>query len=72
MTKATAATPTAQVASPEPLAVDSATAAKMIGISQRTLADLPDVPRMRVGRRVVFPVHALKEWINQRTTAGGT
>jgi excisionase family DNA binding protein len=59
--------------SPEPLAVCSREAAKMLTISERTLWSLTKaraVPHVRLGRRTVYPVAELKAWLSARVAAG--
>jgi len=56
-------TPEKQV---EPLAVDSRTAAKMLGISERTLFKLTKegrIYRKKVGWRSLYPVSSLKAFL---------
>ena len=63
-------------AEPEPLAADPpvfalrrAEAARALGISPRTLWSLTasgEVPHVRIGKSVVYPVVALQEWLAER------
>ncbi len=56
-----------------PIAVDAVAAAKMLGISHRTLIDLAirgDVPTARIGRRRLFPIDELRRWLSERAKAG--
>lgn len=48
----------------EPILVGSAEAARLLGVSERTLTDASwsDVPRIRRGGRVLFSVAALRAW----------
>lgn len=51
------------------LTVSAKEAAVMLGISPRTLWGLTNasqVPHVKVGRRVLYPVEALEEWVRQR------
>lgn len=55
------------------LAVDLKTAAKILCVSERTLwawARRGAVPSVRIGRRRVFPVRALEEWLRSKTRGG--
>ena len=46
------------------LALGIAEAARALGISERHLrAHLSEIPHVRIGGRVVFPVEALKSWL---------
>lgn len=57
------------------LTLSAKEAAKAIGISPRllwTLTDKGDVPHVRIGRRIVYPVAAIKEWMNAQTKGGRT
>lgn len=53
--------------SPEPLAVRPKDAARMLGIGQRMLWQLSqprgDIPTIRVGTAVLYPVEGLKRWL---------
>ncbi|MBX3353968.1 MAG: helix-turn-helix domain-containing protein [Phycisphaeraceae bacterium] len=43
----------------------------MLGISERllwTLTNAGEVPHIRLGARVLYPVKALNEWIEERTS----
>ena len=48
------------------LALSSLEAAEALGISVRTLYLLPDIPRVHLGRRVLYPVKELEAWLTQR------
>lgn len=53
----------------EALAVDARGAAKLLGIGARTVADLAargELPFVRIGRRVVYPTHLLRKWLDLR------
>ena len=59
---------------PRPLAVDSKTAAALLGISPRKLWSLTnagDIPSFRVGRAVRYRLSALESWMIQREKKGG-
>lgn len=54
----------------EPLAVSLAQAAEALGISRAyayRLADAGDIPTVRLGRRRVVPVHALRALVGAPT-----
>jgi hypothetical protein len=57
---------------PEPLALDQAAAAKLTGLSAKTLARLADagepVGRVKIGRRVIYHRASLAAWLAARTT----
>lgn len=60
---------------PEPLAVGEADAARMLGISTRTLFSLrqtSDIPHCLVGARVLYPVAELRQWLAARVVREGT
>lgn len=53
----------------EPLALRAPEAARMIGISTRslwTLTNRGDVPHVRFGRTVVYPIEQLRDWLSER------
>jgi excisionase family DNA binding protein len=55
---------------PAPLALRSKEAAKVLGISARllwTYTKCNDVPHMRIGRRILYPLAALHAWLEART-----
>lgn len=58
-----------------PLVVDLATAAKLVGVSDRHLRKFLDViPHIRIGNRLLFRVDALRDWLASREaveTIGG-
>ena len=61
-------TPTNKDATPH-LALRPREAAQALGISPRflwTLTNQGDVPHLRLGRTVVYPVDALRKWLDQR------
>ena len=46
--------------------------ASALGISERTLrANLPGLPTVRIGTRVLIPVRALEQWILERIELKG-
>lgn len=50
-----------------PLVVDLATAAKLVGVSDRHLRKfLHELPHVRIGGRLVFRVARLNEWLAAR------
>lgn len=55
-----------------PVAVDEKEAARLIGISERTLADLrrdnggKAPPHKMIGNRIVYGVETLKKWVNEQ------
>ena len=52
------------------LALSIAEAAQAIGVAEGTLRSvLPAIPHFRVGRRVVIPVEALKNWLMRQAEA---
>jgi excisionase family DNA binding protein len=54
----------------EPLALGAVEAARMLGIGTRTLWTLTksgEIPHARVGRRVLYPLHDLRQWLAART-----
>ncbi len=58
---------------PPTLAVRATAAAEMLGISERLLATKTkqgDIPHVRVGRAVVYPVEALRNWLAQNSNTG--
>ena len=53
---------------PPRLALRPNEAARALGVSERTLRQmLPELPHVRLGRRVVIPVDLLREWLNSRS-----
>ncbi len=64
--------PVATVQGPEPLLVDVNVAAKMLGLSVRTVwtyVRSGRIPVVRFGKRVKFSVDALRAWIAAETAA---
>ena len=44
-------------------------AAEELGVSERTVAGLVarrEIPTARIGRRVLIPMHLLREWLERR------
>lgn len=59
----------------EPLALRQEAAARLLGISARTLFALTksgEVPHVRLNGVVLYPLPALREWLARRTTGGTT
>lgn len=57
----------------EPLALRPREAAKMLGIGERLLwskTNAGEIPHMRIGRRVVYPVHLLVGWMDEQAAKG--
>ena len=55
----------------EPIAVDAPEAAKLLGVSLRTLREMtPQLPHLRTGDRsgckILYPVDALRRWANEQ------
>lgn len=53
----------------QPLALGRREAAKAIGIGERLLwtwTNMGRVPHKRIGTRIVYPVAALEQWLNER------
>jgi excisionase family DNA binding protein len=47
-------------------------AAKALGVSERLLWDWThhgDIPHVRIGRTILYPVDALREWLNRQAEA---
>ncbi len=54
---------------PERLAVSVSEAAEMLGVGQATLYQYVRaglIPHVRIGRRIVIPLKALEEWMEQK------
>lgn len=54
-----------------PLTVNRRQAAEMLGISERllwTLTNAGEVPHVRLGARVLYPLENLKRWVESRTS----
>jgi len=57
----------------EPLSYRLAEAAAAIGVSERTLwswAKTGDVPCVRIGKCLLFPVRELQDWLSAKTQKG--
>lgn len=55
-----------------PLSVRAKDAARLLGISERKLSSMTsagEVPHVRIGRVVLFPVDQLKAWLVRRSKA---
>ena len=54
---------------PEPLLLDVRAAARLLGVSPRTLFTLTrqGLPHVRIGRRVFYPLDKLREWVARKT-----
>jgi excisionase family DNA binding protein len=55
------------------LALGAAEAAPALGISERSLWTLTksgDIPHVRIGRRVLYPVRALDTWLEEQAKGG--
>ena len=56
-----------------PLLIDAAEAAKRLSISPRKLWSLTDsgeIPHVRIGRAVRYPVEAIQQWIDAQQIGG--
>jgi len=54
------------------LTVSRAEAALMLGISERLLwtwTNAGQIPHVRIGARVLYPVEALRQWLDDQTQA---
>jgi excisionase family DNA binding protein len=57
----------------EPLLLDEAEAARLLGVAPRTLwslADAGELPCVRIGRRKLYAVETLRRFIAEREAAG--
>ena len=53
----------------EPLVVSLATAAKLLGCSDRHIrSHLDSIPHIRIGNRLLFRVDALRHWLASKET----
>ena len=62
-----------EIIAADTLALRPRKAAKALGISERSLWEWThrgDVPHVRVGRTILYPVDALREWLRRRAEAG--
>ena len=63
----------ARAAKPPALAVRATVAAEVLGISERLLSTLTnrgDVPHVRCGRAVIYPIAGLQDWLVRNTQTG--
>jgi excisionase family DNA binding protein len=52
------------------LALRPREAAKALGVSERLLWDWThngDIPHVRIGRTILYPVHLLRDWLSRQT-----
>ncbi len=55
----------------DPIAVRAEEAARMLSISVRKLREMtPELPHVRVGRCVLYPVAGLTDWLSRMARAG--
>ena len=57
----------------EPLAVRARQAARMLGIGERKLWELTnqgEIPHVRAGRVVLYPVDGLRDWLRTQAARG--
>jgi predicted DNA-binding transcriptional regulator AlpA len=62
----------AQAGEPQTLLVDERTAARMLGVSPRsiwTMAACGELPSVRIGQRKLYAVETLRRWIAERESA---
>lgn len=62
-----------ETSSQPPLALRAKEAARLLGISQRslwTITKRKDIPHVRIGRTVTYPVDALRDWLKKRSKGG--
>lgn len=58
----------------KPLALRPRQAAAALGIGQRLLWDLTkrgEIPHIRLGRAVVYPIESLRRWLDQQSARAG-
>lgn len=56
-----------------PLAVSRQDAAALLGISERllwTMTNAGKIPHVRIGSRVLYPVEALRQWLDEQAQPG--
>lgn len=56
-----------------PLSLRARDAARLLGISQRSLWTITkrgDIPHVRIGRTVTYPVDGLRDWLKKRSKGG--
>jgi len=66
-------TPMADPAADRPLLLDRPKAAALLSISPRLLWSLTnsgEIPHIKLGRRVLYPLARLEEWIASRSEGG--
>jgi excisionase family DNA binding protein len=59
---------------PNRLTVNRKEAAAMLGISERLLwtwTNAGQIPHVRIGARVLYPVESLRQWLEQQTSGNG-
>ena len=59
----------------EPIAVTVQNAAKLLGISDRTLYDMTNMvgfPAFKIGNRTLISVEGLREWVRDRVRPQGS
>lgn len=59
----------------EPIAVSIQNAARLLGISDRTLYDMTNMegfPAFKVGNRTLISVEGLREWVRERVRPQGS
>ncbi len=64
-----------EVAVPLRLALRAPEAAKALGISERSLWSLThrgNVPHFRIGTSIVYPIDALRRWLDQQVANNGS
>ena len=74
MTEPTPATTADNNGDPPVLALKPIDAARAIGISTRLLWSMTnrgEIPCVRIGRRVVYPLHLLREWLDANAKGAG-
>ncbi|MFN0012135.1 MAG: helix-turn-helix domain-containing protein [Phycisphaerales bacterium] len=57
----------------QPLLLDIAEAARLLSLSDRTvwtLTDSGELPHVRIGRRVLYPLDRLRAWVAARIRGG--
>ena len=56
---------------PTPLTVNRREAARILGISERllwTLTNSKEIPHVRIGARVLYPIDDLRVWLSQKVS----
>jgi excisionase family DNA binding protein len=57
----------------EPITLNPRDAAKFLGIGERLLWSMTnrrEIPHVRIGRKVLYPIDRLREWLRDRTKGG--